>query len=182
VLVAAATAFVFAAPSGAERTPADESCAKAQVSGIPESIRESVDEQTDITWYTDKSSTPRLDQDAFYLYAGKKRCDVWLRLRIQHVTDKPANITGLQIHADGKTFELNSPLLKRESDGKLTWYWWDERVSADHLLMLYTVTAAKSATVHFVGPNRTDERTIEEQEKIALQALLSTYRALGGQL
>jgi hypothetical protein len=182
VLFAAVTAFVLAAPSGADQTPAEEPCAKGQASDIPESIHQETDEQTAITWYTDKSSSKRIDRDAFYLYAGKKRCEVWLRLRIQFVTDKPTGIRRLQVNADGKTFELNPPQLKRESNGKLTWYWWDERVGADHLLMLFTVSAAKNATVRFVAPNRTDERTIEEQEKLALQAVLSTYRALGGQL
>jgi hypothetical protein len=58
----------------------------------------------------------------------------------------------------------------------------DERVNADHLLMLFTVTGSKDAALRFVGANRTDERSIGEEEKAALKAVLSTYRALGGQL
>ncbi len=173
---------MLASPSRADNSPADEQCAKAPVSDIPESIRWTIDEQTGITWYTDKSTTERLNEDAFYLYAGKKGCDVWLRLRVQYLSDKPTNPTRLQIKADGKTFELGEPRFKRDSDGKLTWQWLDERVSADHLLMLFTIAASKTAVLRFVGASRTDERTIGEEEKAALKAELSTYRALGGQL
>jgi hypothetical protein len=55
-------------------------------------------------------------------------------------------------------------------------------MSADHLIMLFTITASKSAVLRFVGTSRTDERTVGEEEKAALKAVLSTYRALGGQL
>jgi hypothetical protein len=180
-LLALATLSIFAAPSRADDLP-DEQCAKGPVSDIPESIRQTIDEQTGIVWYTDKSTTKRLDEDAFYLYAGKKGCEVWLRLRAQYVSDKPASVARLQIKADAKTFDLSDPHFKRDSDGKLTWQWLDERVSADHLLMLFTITASKNAVLRFGSANRTDERTIGEQEKAALKAVLSTYRALGGQL
>ena len=172
----------LAISSRADNPPADESCAKAPVSDIPESIRQTVDEQTGTTWYTDKSTTERPDEDAFYLYAGKKGCDVWLRLRVQHVTDKPTSVTRWQVKADAKTFELGDPHLKRDADGKLIWQWLDERVSADHLLMLFTITASKNAVLRFGSANRSDERAIGEQEKEALKAVLSTYRALGGHL
>jgi hypothetical protein len=181
-LVAVATLFILALPSRADNPPANEQCAKGPVSEIPESMRWMVDEQTGITWYTDKSTTDHLNQDAFYLYAGKKGCDVWLRLRVQYLSEKPTNVTRLQIKADGKAFELADPHFKRDSDGKLTWQWFDERMSADHLIMLFTITASKSAVLRFVGTSRTDERTVGEEEKAALKAVLSTYRALGGQL
>lgn len=169
-------------PSRADNLPVEVQCAKGPVSELAESIRQRVDEQTGIIWYTDKSTTDRLSEDAFYLYAGKKSCDVWLRLRVQYVSEKPMNVGRLQIRADGKTFELSEPHFKRDSDGKLTWQWLDERVSVDHLLMLFTITASKNAALRFVGANRTDERSIGEEEKAALKAVLSTYRALGGQL
>ena len=181
-MLAVVAVFLAAAVSRAYSQPADEECAKGPVSDIPESVRQTLEEQTGITWYTDKSATEHLNEDAFYLYAGKKGCDVWLRLRVQYVSEKPTTITRMQIKADGKTFELSDPHFKRDSDGKLTWQWLDERVSADHLLMLFTVSAAKIAALRFVGTNRTDERTIGEEDKAALKAVLSTYRALGGQL
>jgi len=168
--------------SAADTAPAEEQCAKGPVSDIPETVRKSVDEQTGIAWYIDRSTTDRLNEDAFYLYAGKKGCDVWLRLRVQSVSDKPMNITRLQVRTDSRTFDLGEVRLKRDSDGKLTWQWFDERVTADHLLMLFTVTASKTAVVRVVGGNRNEERTIGEDEKGALKAVLSTYRALGGQI
>jgi hypothetical protein len=170
---------IIAAPAGAG--PPSE-CPKGPLSDVPESIRQTVDEENSITWYTDKSTTDRFSEDSFYLYAGRKSCDVWLRLRIQYVSEKPMTVVRLQVKADGKTFDVADARFKRDSDGKLTWQWLDERVSADHLLMLFTVAASKNATLRFAGASRTDERTISEEEKAALKAVLSTYRALGGQL
>ncbi len=177
-----ATLASSAALSAADTPPPEDQCAKGPVSDIPETVRKTIDEQSGITWYTDKSTTERLNEDAFYLYAGKKGCDVWLRLRVQYVSDKPMSITRLQLKTDSKTFDLGEARFKRDSDGKLTWQWFDERVTADHLLMLFTVTASKSAVVRLVGGNRIEERAIGEDEKEALKAVLSTYRALGGQI
>ena len=181
-LFAVAALAVSNAPSAADTVPAEEQCAKGPVSDIPETVRKSVDEQAGIVWYIDRSTTERLNEDAFYLYAGKKGCDVWLRLRVQSVSDKPITITRLQVKTDSKTFDLGEVHFKRDSDGKSTWQWFDERVTADHLLMLFTVTASKSAVVRVVGANRNEERAIGEDEKGALKAVLSTYRALGGQI
>lgn len=181
-LFAAAALAVTSTLSAADTAPAEEQCAKGPVAEIPETVRKSVDEQTGIAWYIDRSTTDRLNEDAFYLYAGKKGCDVWLRLRVQSVSDKPINITRLQVKTDNKTFDLGEVRFKRDSDGKSTWQWFDERVTADHLLMLFTVTASKSAAVRVGGGNRNEERAIGEDEKGALKAVLSTYRALGGQI
>ena len=157
-------------------------CAKGPVSDIPESIRQFVDEPDGVTRYIDKSTSDRLNEDAFYLYVVRKGCDVWLRVRAQYLSEKPLNVVRLLIKADGKTFELNEPRFQRDSDGKFTWQWVDDRVSVDHLVMLFTISASKSAVVHFVGANRTEERVIGDQEKAALKAMLNTYQALGGQL
>lgn len=178
-LLALAVFCTIAAPAGA--APPSE-CPKGPLSEIPESIRQTIDEENGTTWYTDKSTTERFNEDAFYLYAGRKSCDVWLRLRVQYVSEKPMTVVRLQIKADGKTFDLTEPRFKRDSDGKLTWQWLDEPVSADHLLMLFTVTASKNAAVRFIGAGRTDERLISGEEKAALKAVLSSYRAVGGQL
>ena len=179
LLLALATFCIPVAPS---RSAPPAECATGTTSEVPESIRQSVDDENGITWYTDKSTPERFNEDAFYLYIGRKSCDVWLRLRIQYVSEKTITVVRLQIKADGKPFELSEPRFKRDSNGKLTWQWLDEPVSADHLLMLFTVAGSKDAVLRFLGANRTDERTIGEAEKAALKAVLSTYRALGGQL
>lgn len=161
----------------------EEECAKGPVSDIPDTVRKSTDEQSGITWYRDQSTPEQLNEDAFYLYAGMKGCDVWLRLRIQHVSEKPMNIARVVINADERTFEFTEPHFKRDSDGKLTWQWFDERVTTDHLVLLFTVAGAKSAVVRFIGANRAEERTmILQSEKAALKATLSLYTALGGKL
>jgi len=168
----------------ADNIPApEEQCAKGPVSDIPETVRKSTDEQSGITWYRDQFTPERLNENAFYLYAGKKGCDVWLRLRIQHMSDKPLSITRVVINADDKTFEFTDPHFKRDTDGKFTWQWFDERVTTDHLVMLFTIAGAKSAGLRFIGANRAEERmTILQTEKDALKAALSVYTALGGKL
>jgi len=166
----------------ADELPSAGQCPPSGAFETPESIRQSTDEQTGITWHMDKSTTERLNEDAFYLYAGKKGCEVWLRLRIQYLSEKPFTVTRIQIRADDKTFDLAEPRFKRDSNGKLTWQWYDEPVSPDHLLMLFTVTASKIATLRFIGSNRVEERTLSDTEKAALKTVLGAYHTLGGKL
>jgi hypothetical protein len=178
-----AVAIQVAVAVAADTPTPEEQCAKGPVSDIPETVRKSTDEQSGITWYRDQSTTERVNEDAFYLYAGMRGCEVWLRLRIQHVSDKPMNIVRIVINADERTFEFTEPHFKRDSDGKLTWQWFDERVTTDHLVLLFTVAGAKSAVVRFIGANQAEERTmILNSEKAALKTALSLYTALGGKL
>lgn len=182
-LACALAAALLAGPAvAAEPTPAEEQCAKGPVSDIPETIRKTTDEQSGITWYNDRSSPERVNDDTIYLYAGKKACEVWLRLRIQFVSERALNIARVVIKADDKTFELAEPHFKRDSDGKLTWHWFDEKVTTDHLIMLFSLTAAKNAALRFISVNRSDERTIPQHEKDGLKSVLSVYTALGGKL
>ena len=145
-------------------------------------MRQSSDEKTGITWYYEKTTTTRFNEDAFYLYAGRKGCDVWLRLRIQYVSDKPIGITRIQVRADDRTFDLAEPRVKHDSDGNLLWEWYDEQVAPDHLLMLFKVMASKSAAVRFAGASRSAERPISDAEKEALKTVLGAYHTLGGKL
>jgi hypothetical protein len=177
----AVTALGAAAALAADEPASADQCPPGAFE-TPDSIRQSTDPQTGITWHMDKSTTERLSEDAFYLYAGKRGCDVWLRLRIQYVSEKPLTITRIQIRADDKTFDLAEPRVKRDSNGKLTWQWYDEPVSPDHLLMLFTVTASKNAAVRFIGAGRVEERTLSNGEKAALKTVLGAYHTLGGKL
>jgi hypothetical protein len=104
-----------------------EPCSSSQ-GEMPTSMRPSSDDKTGITWYYERTTTTRFNEDAFYLYAGRKACEVWLRLRIQYVTDKPLGITHIQVRADDRTFDLPEPHVKHDSDGKLLWEWYDEQV------------------------------------------------------
>jgi hypothetical protein len=97
-------------------------------------------------------------------------------------SEKPITITRVQVKADDKASDLAEPRFKRDSNGKLTWQWYDEPVSPDHLLMLFTVTASKNATLRFIGPNRAEERTLSDTEKAALKTVLGAYHTLGGKL
>lgn len=166
----------------AEEAPPAEPCTSGQPVEMPNSIRQSSDEKTGITWYYEKTTTVRFNEDAFYLYAGRKGCDVWLRLRIQYVSDKPLDITRIQVRADDRTFDLADPHVKHDSDGKLLWEWYDEQVGPDHLLMLFKVMASKSAVVRFTGASRSAERSLSDTEKEAVKTVLGAYHTLGGKL
>lgn len=178
----AVTALGAAAVLAADEPPSTGQCPPSGAFETPDSIRQSTDEQTGITWHMDKSTTERLNEDAFYLYAGRKGCDVWLRLRIQYLSEKPLTILRVQIKADDKTFDLAEPRFKHDSSGKLTWQWYDEPASPDHLLMLFSVTASKNTTLRFIGSNRVEERTLSDGEKAALKTVLGAYNTLGGKL
>jgi hypothetical protein len=146
------------------------------------------DDQMGITWYTDQTTSEDIGGDAFYLYVGKKGCDVWLRLRMQHASEKPLSVTRVQIKADEKTFELSDPHFKHSSKGKLASEWYDEAVTPDHLLMLFKIAASTEAVVRFIGQSRPDDKaitathTINAAQKEALKNILGAYHSLGGKL
>jgi hypothetical protein len=166
----------------------EDQCPKGAVSELSDSIRTRVDDQTGITWYTDQTTSEDIGVDAFYLYVGKKGCDVWLRLRMQHTSEKPLSVTRVQIKADDKTFELPDPHFRHNSKGKLASEWYDEPVTPDHLLMLFKVTASAEAVVRLIGQNRPDDKTITAThtitaaQKEALKNMLGAYHSLGGKL
>ena len=165
----------------ADEPPPLETCPSSQ-GEIPASIRQSSDDKTGITWYYERATTTRFNEDAFYLYAGRKACEVWLRLRIQYVSDKPIGITHIQVRADDRTFDLPEAHVKHDSDGKLLWERYDEQVGPDHLLMLFKVVASKTAAVRFTGASRSAERLISDAEKEAVKTVLGAYNTLGGKL
>jgi hypothetical protein len=166
----------------------EDQCPKGAVSELSDSIRVRVDDQTGITWYTDQTTSEDIGGDAFYLYVGKKGCDVWLRLRMQHASETPLSVTRIQIKADDKTFELSDPHFRHGSKGKLAWEWYDEPVTPDHLLMLFKIAASIEAIVRFIGLTRPDDKTVTATQTIAaaqkgaLKNMLGAYHSLGGKL
>ena len=88
-IVALTAICTLGQPCAAEPTAA---CAKGPVSDIPESIRQFVDEPDGVTRYIDKSTSDRVNEDAFYLYVIRKGCDVWLRVWAQYLSEKPLNV------------------------------------------------------------------------------------------
>ena len=166
----------------------EDQCPKGAVSELPDGIQKRLDEKTGITWYTDQSTPSNIGGDAFFLYVGKKGCDVWLRLRMQHATEKQLSVTRVQIKADDKTFDLTDLHFEHSSDGKLAWEWYDEPVTPDHLLMLFKVTGSTEAVIRFTGQAHQDEKpitatqTITAAQKAALKNVLGAYHSLGGKL
>jgi hypothetical protein len=123
-----------------------EACPRGVVGDIPESLRVVKDEGGAVL-YRHESSPLEGGEEAFFLYIGKKACDVWLRIRIQFAGDKPSGNARVHIKADDKSFEFAAPRLRQSEDPNWRGYWYDELVEPDHLLMIFKVAASAQATV-----------------------------------
>jgi hypothetical protein len=158
-----------------------EVCPRGVVGDIPESLRVVKDESGAIL-YRHESSPAGGGEEAFFLYIGKKACEVWLRIRIQFSGDRPPGNTRVHIKADDKSFELAAPRLKQSEDANWRGYWYDELVQPDHLLMLFKVAASARAIVRLEGTDGAAEHVVSDREKQALTVVLGAYHSLGGKI
>ena len=153
------------------------------MSDIPDSLRAIQDEVAGATFYRHQSSPAGIGQGAFFfLYIGRKACEVWLRIRVQFPGTKPSGSVRIKIKADDKAYEFDARRLAQTEEGGATGYWYDELVEADHLLMLFKVAASTRATVRLEGAGRADEHLVSDGEKQALTVVLGAYHSLGGKL
>jgi len=177
-------AFIAAlapAPLLAQETQPAEACPRGAVGDIPESLR-AVKDEAGATFYRHQSSPLGPGEQAFFLYIGKKACEVWLRIRIQFPGDKPSGNTRIRIQADDKSYEFAARRLTQSEDANSRGYWYDELVEPDHLLMLFKVAASAHATVRLESGNGADEHVVSDREKQALTVVLGAYNSLGGKL
>ena len=149
---------------------------------IPDSLRAVQSETDGTTFYRHQSSPPGPGEEAFFLYIGKKACEVWLRIRIQFPGNKPAGNLRIRIKADDKAYEFPARHLTQSEDPNTRGYWYDELVDPDHLLMLFKVAASSRASVRLESPNGADEHVVSDREKQALTIVLGAYHSLGGKL
>lgn len=159
-----------------------ENCPRGAVGELPESLRTVQDDTDGTTFYRHQSSPPGPGEEAFFLYIGKRTCDVWLRIRIQFPGSKPAGNLRLRIKADDKSYEFPVRHLSQSEDPNVRGYWYDELVEPDHLVMLFKVAASARASVRLESANGADEHTVSDREKQALTVVLGAYHSLGGKL
>jgi len=178
----AGAAALAAVPAWAQEPPAAEKCPRGAVSEIPESLRAVQDETAGTTFYRHQSSPAAAGGEAFFLYIGKKACDVWLRLRVQFPGPRPAGTGRIRIKADDKSYAFGARRLTQSDEAKALGYWYDELVEPDHLLMLFKVAGATRATVRLEGGSRSNEHIVTDSEKQALTIVLGAYHSLGGKL
>ena len=164
-----------------ETKPADN-CPRGAVANIPDSLRAVQDETDGTTFYRHQSSPAGPGEEAFFLYIGKKACDVWLRLRVQFPGPRPTGNLRLRIRADDKAYEFPVRHLSQSEDPTTRGYWYDELVDPDHLLMLFKVAASARATVRLESAAGADEHAVSDREKQALTVVLGAYHSLGGKL
>lgn len=159
-----------------------EQCPRGAVGDIPDSLRMVQNETDGTTFYRHQTSPPSAGEEAFFLYIGKKACDVWLRIRIQFPGSKPAGASRIRIKADDKSYEFPARRLTQSEDASARGYWYDELVEPDHLLMLFKVAASTHAAVRIEGAGGAEEHVVSEREKQALTIVLGAYHSLGGKL
>jgi hypothetical protein len=159
-----------------------ENCPRGAVGDIPDSLRIVQDETDGTTFYRHQSSPPGPGEEAFFLYIGKKACEVWLRIRIQFPGNKPSGSLRIRIKADDKSYEFPARHLSQSEDPNTRGYWYDELVDPDHLLMLFKVAASARASVRLESAAGADEHIVSDREKQALTIVLGAYHSLGGKL
>ncbi len=181
-VLCAGIATLVPAPVWAQDTKTPENCPRGAVGDIPDSLRIVQDETDGTTFYRHQSSPPGPGEEAFFLYIGKRACDVWLRIRIQFPGNKPAGNLRIRIKADDKSYDFPARHLTQSEDPNTRGYWYDELVDADHLLMLFKVAASAHATVRLENASGADEHVVSDREKQALTIVLGAYHSLGGKL
>lgn len=159
-----------------------ENCPRGAVGDIPDSLRMVQDAADGTAFYRHQSSPAGPGEEAFFLYIGKKACEVWLRIRIQFAGNKPSGSLRIRIKADDKSYEFPARHLSQSEDPNTRGYWYDELVDPDHLLMLFKVAASSRASVRLESANGADEHVVSDREKQALTVVLGAYHSLGGKL
>ena len=163
-------------------TKPPENCPRGAVANLPESLRAVQDDNDGTTFYRHQSSPPGPGEEAFFLYIGRKACEVWLRIRVQFPGTRPTGNLRLRIKADDKSYEFPVRHLSQSEDPNKRGYWYDELVDPDHLLMLFKVAASSRATVRLESAAGADEHVVSDREKQALTVVLGAYHSLGGKL
>jgi hypothetical protein len=181
-VLCAGIAALVPAPLWAQTPKPPEECPRGAVGDIPDSLRVVQDEAEGTTFYHHQSSPPGPGEEAFFLYIGKKACEVWLRIRIQFPGNRPSGNPRIRIKADDKSYEFTARRLTQSEDPNARGYWYDELVEPDHLLMLFKVAASSHAAVRLESAGGAEEHVVSDREKQALTIVLGAYHSLGGKL
>lgn len=160
-----------------ERKAAKEA-EERRITAALQKMRKTADRVEGIDWYRDRSSPSYTNQNAFYVYIGKREgAKPWMRLRIQYFSDEWLFINSFVVVADGQRFEKSAARFKRDNDHRV-WEWYDENLSDSDLVMIRAVVNSRNSIIRFNGENYYEDKQITSAQKAALRNVLDAYAAL----
>ena len=144
-------------------------------------MRIKYDDMEEITWYTDKSTTPYNNINSVHLYIGKKADGKpWLRFRIQFEDDDWLFINSYIFKTDDSNYEYIPLSVKRDNNYGRIWEWSDQYVNKAVYEIVNAIVNSKSCKIRFKGDHYYKDRVITQEEKYAMRNVLDAYEALGG--
>jgi hypothetical protein len=162
----------------------NEKLEKERLLNATKKMRVNVDDINDITWYYDKTSPQYTNYNGFYAYVGtSKGSKPWLRLAIQYAADDWLFIEKYIIKVDGQTYNITEDSygeIKTDNGSGGIWEWLDRKVGYSEYQIIKAVANGKDTKIRFNGKDYYKDKTITEQQKLALRNVLDAYEALGG--
>jgi hypothetical protein len=157
---------------------------KERLANATKKMSKKYDDVNEIYWYRDKSSPAYVNYNGFFAYIGQSNeSRPWLRLAIQYAADDWLFIEKYTIKVDGKTYSIveNSyGEIKTDHGNGGIWEWLDRQVGNPEYEIIKAVAYGKEVKIRFIGKDYHKDKTITEQQKIALRNVLDAYEALGG--
>lgn len=161
-----------------------EKAEKERLANATKKMRVKVDDMNDVTWYYDKTSPQYTNYNGFYAYIGtSKGSKPWLRLVIQYAADDWLFIEKYIIKVDGQTYSITEDSygeIKTDNGSGGIWEWLDRKVGYSEYQIIKAVANGKDVKIRFNGKDYYKDKTITEQQKLALRNVLDAYEALGG--
>jgi hypothetical protein len=157
---------------------------KLRLANATKKLNKKYDEINEVTWYRDKNSPAYVNYNGFYAYIGQsKGSNPWLRLAIQYAADDWLFIEKYIIKVDGATYTIAEESygeIKTDNGSGGIWEWLDRQVDATEFEIIKAVANGKDVKIRFSGKDYYKDKTITNQQKLALKNILDAYEALGG--
>lgn len=166
------------------KTPTNKQITNEYLKKNKSSFRIVNDEFSETKWFYNKTSPEYLNQNNIFCYFGiKENGTPWLRLRIQYTASNWLFIESYSIKTDNGTYDITTNYgdIKTDHSGGEIWEWIDKAPTAVDYIMLRDIANSKDATIRHNGKQYRKDRTITAAEKKALNYLLDSFEALGGE-
>lgn len=161
-----------------------ENAQKDRLANATKKMSKKYDDINEVTWYRDKTSPNYVNYNGFYVKIGQSiGSKPWLILVIQYTADDWLFIESYTIKVDGKTFTISENSygeIKTDSGDGEIWEWLSRQVGATEYEIIKAVAYGKDVKIRFSGKDYRKDKTITEQQKLALRNVLDAYEALGG--
>ncbi|WP_146198713.1 hypothetical protein [Pararcticibacter amylolyticus] len=159
-------------PSDLENIKIDKETFRAKL----RSCYKKKDEFEEMTWYYDQSSPKFTNANAIECYIGKDATKVFLRFRVQYLSDDWLFIDNAIFNIDGVNFDYIPGKVERDNGGGDIWEWFDEPGEGQALLILSKLANARSAKVKFNGHQYYNIRQISSRQRQAIKHVLQVYK------